>query len=83
MTVSYAVSDNRGRITVAKKDSTYRVTELDDGAILLEPAQLLTAGELALRLNPGFAAGVADSIAHPERLTPYRRRSPRRTDADA
>jgi hypothetical protein len=79
--MSIAVSDGRGRVTVAAKDATYRVTHLDGGAILLEPAEVLTRADLALRLDPELAAQVAASRAHPERLRPHRRRSPRPADA--
>ncbi|MCL2422897.1 MAG: hypothetical protein FWD11_03225 [Micrococcales bacterium] len=77
--MSFTVADDRGRVTVAEKGQTYKVTVLDAGAILLEPAEVLTRAELALRLDPAFADQVADSVAHPERLVPHRRRSPRQT----
>jgi hypothetical protein len=75
--MTVAVSDNRGRVTVAERDTTYKVTHLDHGAILLEPAEVLTQAELALRLDPQLLGQVADAMAHPERDVPYRRRSPR------
>ena len=81
--MSIALADSRGRITVAERDTIYRVTDLGDGSILLEPAEVLSRAELALRMDPALTAKIGDSITHPERLVSHRRRSPRRGASDA
>ena len=81
--MSIALADSRGRITVAQRNTTYRVTDLGDGSILLEPAEVLTRAELAVRLDPAFVAQLKHSAAHPEQLLPHRRRSQRRATGDA
>lgn len=44
----------------------YRVTEFENGAMLLEPAVLITEHELALLRNPEVLAQVQNSHDHPE-----------------
>jgi hypothetical protein len=40
-------TDARGRITLGPKNQTFKVTELDDGSLLLEPAIVMTRADLA------------------------------------
>jgi hypothetical protein len=79
--MTIAVADSRGRVTVGEKGATYQMTRHDDGSIVLRPAEVLTTVEIAALKDAALQARVAESMAHPERKVPYRRRSPRRTDA--
>lgn len=53
MTITIEV-DARGRTALGKvaRPGPYRVTERPDGAILLEPARVLTEAEIAVLSNP-------------------------------
>lgn len=58
--MTMTVADNRGRVLLGKDlaGSTYRVTEHPDGAILLEPAKVVSLTELAALANPRIAEGL-------------------------
>jgi hypothetical protein len=70
-------TDARGRITLGPKNQTFKVTELDDGSLLLEPAVVMTRADLAFATNPALQAQVEASLAEPAEGVAYRRRSPR------
>lgn len=74
-------TDARGRITLGPKNQTFKVTELDDGSLLLEPAIIMTRADLAFAGNPALQAQVEASLAKPDEGVGYRRRSRRRADA--
>lgn len=68
-------TDTRGRLTLGRKNQTFKVTELDDGALLLEPAVVMTRADLAFLTDPALQAQVEASLAEPNEGVPYRRRS--------
>lgn len=72
-------TDGRGRATLGRKDSTYRVTDLGDGSLLLEPVTTYTKAELALLLKPGLLDAVSRSMSKPDEGVAYRRRSQSRS----
>lgn len=74
-------TDARGRLTLGPKNQTFAVTELEDGALLLEPAVVMTRADLAFATTEGLQVQVAASLAHPEDGVSYRRRSQRRSRA--
>lgn len=73
-------TDSRGRATLGKKGETYRVSELEGGALLLEPVVTLTRAELALLDSPELLAQVRHSMAHPEQARTPRPRFTRPQD---
>lgn len=56
--------DSRGRAALGKVASqgTYKAIAHEDGSILLQPAIVMTAAELALRSNPLAMAEVEASL---------------------
>jgi hypothetical protein len=68
-------TDSRGRATLGKKDTTDKVTELDGGVLLLEPAQVMTAAELAYLTNTALQQQVAQSQENRATSVPYQRRT--------
>ncbi|RRD49529.1 hypothetical protein [Arachnia propionica] len=69
------VTDARGRATLGPKEQTFKVTELDGGALLLEPARVLTEIEIAALQTPGLIDQVNASMARPTEGRKYRKRS--------
>ncbi len=74
-------TDARGRLTLGPKNQTFSVTELEDGALLLEPAVVMTRADLAFATTEGLQVQVAASLEHPDEGVTYRRRSQRRPRA--
>lgn len=66
---SLVVTDSRER--------AFKVTELDGGALLLEPARVLTEVEFAVLQTPGLVDQVNASMARPTEGRKARRRSDR------
>lgn len=77
MATSLITTDKRGRFTLGPKEKTYKVIELEHGALLLEPAQVLTDVEVAALRTPGFIAQIDSSMARPTQGRARERRSPR------
>lgn len=71
-------TDARGRLTLGPKNQTFKVTELDDGSLLLEPAVVMTRADLAFAASPALQAQVEASLADPTEGIAYRRRTSRR-----
>ena len=61
-----------------KEHTQYRVTEFEDGSLLLEPAVVMTEHELALLRNPDVLAQVQHSYNHPEQAVEPTSRRPRK-----
>lgn len=61
--------DSRRRISLGKlgHHDKYLATEQVDGTIVLEPAVILSAAELAYLRNPSLQRQIEDNRAHPER----------------
>lgn len=58
--------DARRRTTLrAGHHDRYRVTEYDNGALLLEPVFVLTQDELVLRANPDLEASMEEALRDP------------------
>lgn len=74
-------TDGRGRISLGPRNQVFKVTELDDGALLLEPAVVMTRADLAFATNPALQAQVEASLSDPTEGIAYRRRSRRHADA--
>ncbi len=74
-------TDARGRITLGPKNQTYKVSELEGGALLLEPAVVMTRADLAFAGDAALQAQVEASLADPDGGTAYRRRSRQRAGA--
>lgn len=55
-------TDGQGRATLGPQDQIYRVTELEDGALLLEPVRVLTEVEHAVLGTPGLVEQLDASI---------------------
>lgn len=68
-------TDGRGRATLDKRNQTYRVSHLDDGVLLLEPARLLTDAEVALLADPALVKQIDASMSRPAEGVRYHRRS--------
>lgn len=77
---SLVTTDNRGRMTLGARSQTFRVTHLEDGALLLEPALALTETELAALRTPGFVEQIDASMARPDTGRRAGRRSSRTRD---
>ncbi len=75
--MSLVVTDARGRATLGPKESTFKLTELEGGALLLEPAHVLTEIELAVLRKTGLVDQINASIEHPAEGRNARRRSNR------
>ena len=61
--------DGRGRISVgrlARGRDRFRVTQLEDGELLLTPVVSVSERELAFLRNPSAVATVRGAIAHAE-----------------
>ena len=71
-------TDARGRATLGERDTSYRVTTLDGGVLLLEPVEVMTRSEMALLRNPEALARINEGMARRAEATPRRRRTPRR-----
>ena len=70
-------SDERGRVSLGSRGKArqqYRLTEQPNGALILEPAVVLSEMEVAYLRNAALVARVNDDAAHPERARRYARR---------
>jgi hypothetical protein len=74
---SLVVTDSRGRATLGPRERAFKVTELDGGALLLEPVRVLTEVEFAVLQTPGLVDQVNASMARPTEGRKARRRSDR------
>ena len=63
--MSVLTTDSRGRATLGAKSTTYKVTEFDGGALLLEPARHYTEAEVAILSTPGAAERISESMRRP------------------
>jgi hypothetical protein len=71
--------DNRRRTTIrAGHHNRYRVTELENGTLILEPVFVLTEDEIILRQHPDLEARIERSMRDPAVRT--RRERPVRKD---
>lgn len=68
-------TDARGRLSLGPKNQTYKLTELENGTLLLEPAVVMTRADLAFATNPALQAQVEASLSNPGEGVAYRRRS--------
>lgn len=68
--------DDRRRVSFGKigRHSRYIVHEDGDGALILEPAIVLSEAEARLMANPSLVAQIEDNRTHPERRRPRARR---------
>lgn len=44
-------TDARGRATIGPKDATFKMVQMEDGGILLEPAEFYTRAEIEMLVN--------------------------------
>lgn len=65
--------DQRGRTSLGRsaKAGTYRVTTRADGAVVLEPARVLTEAEIAVLSNPELSRTIAAGHAGTLPTAPY------------
>ncbi|MCL6422350.1 hypothetical protein Bequi_02955 [Brachybacterium sp. JHP9] len=65
-------TDSRGRAPLGAKDTTFKMTTLEDGSLLLEPARILTRAELEIYVNTELRVAIEESSerldeGHPRR----------------
>ncbi len=60
------VTGGSGRAMLGPKDQTFKVTELDGGALLLEPSRVLTEIEPAALQTPGLINQVKAALHRSE-----------------
>ena len=75
MTTTLIQTDKRGRATLTDGPRQYRRSDMGNGAILLEPARLLTEVEIAALSAPGLIDQINSSMETPTGGRPARRRS--------
>lgn len=62
--------DSRRRTTIRLgRHNRYRIRELDNGTLVLEPVVVLTEDELILRQHPELEARIARSVRDPAART--------------
>lgn len=62
--------DSRRRTTIRLgRHDRYRIRELENGTLILEPVVILTEDELALRQHPDLEARIARSMRDPAART--------------
>ena len=66
VTVTLVQTDARGRATIGHPERRFKMTELNDGAIILEPAVLVSEAELKFLRNIELQAQIEYARAHPE-----------------
>lgn len=67
-------TDGRGRATIGHPGQRYLLRESADGALVLEPAVVVSELERRFMANDALRAQISYAKAHPEDQVPRRRR---------